>query len=539
MPRKKRHEEPIPFSLPFSLVSTIDQDPSSQRWLWIVGTLSNHITTQKEDEVDYNPHSYKPLDSRILIDILSTSYPKHIEKLKNEKLIEVELSKDGEESYDSVTGKAKRYRLCEKYREEILLDRIEKVELTNNTLIQNINESLLKKASEVYEKHTWVREELSALDHLSFDIEGANKFYREAYEAKELSGKELTQKKLFNLDADIYSLSQMFSKDKRLTRISIKNGRLFHPLTYCKRELRQFVKTPEGTSVVEIDLKSAQFFFLCQAKAIASKYSYKENLLEGLLKHIEEPITLRSHLAKGTAFGVFMEAVIEFDIYTEMSRIKVSTNYELRADEKDQKHVRDKVKLEFIKRVLYGYHSSYPKDLYKGKPTHELSLLENFYERYGPVMDFIKKIADECTRRKENGSYSKSGCLAIILQNLEGFFFHHVVRERLEKELGDFGYFIVHDALYVDPNYEARVRELLVDITTKHFGRRLHFGGTDSSESEYIKMLTLCLTPEKQKELFEDMERHSGEDVELVISTVNNSWESFTWELKKRNCTMA
>ena len=130
-------------------------------------------------------------------------------------------------------------------------------------------------------------------------------------------------------------------------------------------------------------------------------------------------------------------------------------------------------------------------------------------------------------------SYSKSACLAIILQKLEGFFFHHVVRERLQKEIGDFGYFIVHDALYVDPNYEARVRELLVDITTEHFGRRLHFGGTNSSESEYIKMLTLCLTPEKQKELFEDTKRHSGEDVELVISPVNNSWDSFKWKFRE------
>jgi hypothetical protein len=285
---------------------------------------------------------------------------------------------------------------------------------------------------------------------------------------------------------------------------------------------------------VEIDLKSAQFFFLCQARAIASKYSYKKNLSEGILKHIQEPIKLNSHLAKGTAFGAFMEAVIEFDVYTEMSRIKDSTNYELRADERDQKHVRDKVKLEFIKTVLYGYHSYYPKNIYEGKKPHELSLLENFYERYGPVMDFIKKIADECTRRKEDGSYSKSGCLAIILQNLEGFFFHHVVRERLQKEIGDFGYFIVHDAIYVDPDYEDDVRTLLVDITTEHFGRRLYFGGTDSSESEYLKMLTLCLTPEKQEELFEDMRQHSGEDVELVISPVNNSWENFTWEFKER-----
>ena len=228
-----------------------------------------------------------------------------------------------------------------------------------------------------------------------------------------------------------------------------------------------------------------------------------------------------------------MEVVLGFDIYTEMSKIKVSSNYELGAEEKDQKHLRDKVKLEFIKEVLYGYHTSYPKNIYEGKQPLELSLLENFYERYGPVIDFIKKIADECTRKKEDGSHSKSSCLAIILQNLEGFFFHHVVRERLQKEIGGFGYFIVHDAIYVDPDYEEDVRKLLVDISSKHFGRRLYFGGTDSSETEYVKMLNLCLTPEKQKELFEAMERHSGEDLEIVISPVNNSWDSFTWDINK------
>ena len=357
---------------------------------------------------------------------------------------------------------------------------------------------------------------------------------RETFKQGYLKNKRLTQSRFANLDINNYNLTKLFERERVLTHLSIKNGRLFHPLTYCNKELRQFVTNSFGESVVEIDLKSAQFFFLCQAKAIATRYSYKKNLSEGILKHIEEPIKLNSHLLKGTAFEAFMESVIEFDIYTEMSRIKVSTNYELRADERDQKHVRDKVKLEFIKTVLYGYHSSYPKHIYEGKKPHELSLLENFYERYGPVMDFIKKIADECTRRKEDGSYSKSGCLAIILQNLEGFFFHHVVRERLQKELGDFGYFIVHDALYVDPDYEEEVRSLLFDITTEHFGRRLYFGGTDSSELEYDKMLTLCFTPEKQEELYQARRKPTGDEDELILSPANKSWDSFTWDIKKK-----
>jgi len=531
MPRKKRDKISSRRYVPSSLLSLFVSGELGQKELWIVSTLTHHIISMDEEERDVL--KYKHLYSKTLYQILTSNYNKYLTPLK-ENIIECKLNEDGEESFDSIKHKSKQYRLQKTYREEVSNDNIEVVELTDWKILKNIDSTYKKKHNELLENNEWIAEELEGLNHLQYDSESSALFMRETVKQGYLKNKRLTETRFASLDINNYNLTKLFERERVLTHLSIKNGRLFHPLTYCNKELRQFVTNSFGESVVEIDLKSAQFFFLCQAKAIASKYSYKKNLSEGVLKHIQEPIKLNSHLDKGTAFGVFMESVIEFDVYTEMSRIKVSTNYELRADEKDQKHVRDKVKLEFIKKVLYGYHTSYPKNIHEGKKPHELSLLENFYERYGPVMDFIKKIADECTRRKEDGSYSKSGCLAIILQNLEGFFFHHVVRERLQKEIGDFGYFIVHDAIYVDPDYEDDVRTLLVDITTEHFGRRLYFGGTDSSESEYLKMLTLCLTPEKQKELFEDMERRSGEDVELVISPVNNSWDSFTWDIKKK-----
>ena len=531
MPRKKRQVIGTRVYVPSSLHKLFISGELGQRELWVVSTLTHHIISMDEDERDTS--EYKPLYSKTLHTILTSNYNKYLSPLK-EYIIECKLNEDGEESFDSIKHKSKQYRLQKPYRDEVSNDNIEVVELTDWKILKNIDSTLKKKHNELLENNEWIAEELDGLNYLNYDSEASGSFMRKAYKSGYLKNKRLTETRFASLDIHNYNLTKLFQRDRVLTHLSIKNGRLFHPLTYCNKELRQFVTNSFDESVVEIDLKSAQFFFLCQAKAIASKYSYKKNLLEGILKHVYEPINLSSHIDINSAFGAFMEAVIEFDVYSEMSKIKVSTNYELGSEEKDQKHVRDKVKLEFIKKVLYGYHTSYPKNIYEGKKPHELSLLENFYEQYGPVMDFIKKIADECTRRKEDGSYSKSSCLAIILQNLEGFFFHHVVRERLQKEIGGFGYFIVHDAIYVDPDYEENVRTLLVDISTKHFGRRLYFGGTDSSESEYVKMLTLCLTPEKQKELFEDVERHLGEDIELIVSPVNNSWDSFTWDIKKK-----
>jgi hypothetical protein len=201
-----------------------------------------------------------------------------------------------------------------------------------------------------------------------------------------------------------------------------------------------------------------------------------------------------------------MRTVIGLDIYQDVYQSTQARSFETSIDVKLDKGLRDWVKLEFISKVLYGYHSSIPDDLYKGKNPKEQNLLSNFYEHYGPVMDFIRQIADECPKRKVDGSYSKSSCLAKLLQNLEGFFFHHLIREQLGKEIKALGYFIVHDALYVDSNKEEQVRGLLNKVTEKHFGETLDFGKGRGDNSD-ISSITLCITPAMQKDprLFTEM----------------------------------
>ena len=110
-----------------------------------------------------------------------------------------------------------------------------------------------KKHNELLENNEWIAEELEGLNHLQYDSESSALFMRETVKQGSLKNKRLTQSRFANLDINNYNLTKLFERERVLTHLSIKNGRLFHPLTYCNKELRQFVTNSFGESVVEID----------------------------------------------------------------------------------------------------------------------------------------------------------------------------------------------------------------------------------------------------------------------------------------------
>ena len=116
------------------------------------------------------------------------------------------------------------------------------------------------------------------------------------------------------------------------------------------------------------------------------------------------------------------------------------------------------------------------KDVFKDIPPHEKSLLEVFYETYDDVVFFCKNIADDCKKKKLNGQLSRSGCLSELLLTMEGNFFHDKLRKALESRYSETaGYFIVHDAIYVDPKLETEVRAILNQLAFTQFGIEDYF----------------------------------------------------------------
>ena len=458
------------FPIPESLSGLFQKKELNDKHLWLVGTLTRHITRQDEEAVNYDPHSYKPLYSVILKGILTSKYNNIIDSLKNLKLIEVELNAAGVETYDNGRGISKKYRLTEALRKEVLKDQLTTLSIQKQTLLKQIERSLLAAQERVFEEHSWAREELTALDYLRWNEEGARLWLREVERSGQLNGERVTNKQLINLEDNIHSITKLFGNDKLIARVSVKHGRLFHILTYCKKELRQFVTNSEGQPLMGIDMRSAQWLLLAYCMALANNYGYTTDLKQQLLKHVGEPLDVLNTLRKHSSAQAFAAAIIFQDLYKELAVLSKGNFYKSQDLGEVTDDERDRIKKLLLKCVLYGYQTAQMKKAFTDIPQSEKSFLEVFYETYDDVILFCKSIAEDCKNRKPNGQISRSACLSELLSTMEGDFFHNKLRKALKSHFLDtLGYFIVHDGIYVDPVASDSTHDIMKRLAKEQF----------------------------------------------------------------------
>ena len=459
------------FPIPESLSGLFQKKELNEKHLWVVGTLTRHITRQDEEAVDYDPHSYKPLYSVILKGILTSKYKTIFDSLKDLKLIEVELNADGGDTYDNSRGVSKRYRLTEALRKEVLKDQLITLPIQKQTLLKQIERSLVNAQERIFEEHSWVREELTALEYLRWDVNGARAWLREVERSGQLNGKRVTNKQLINLEENIHGISKLFGNDKLIARISVKHGRLFNILTYCKKELRQFVTNSKGQPLKEIDMRSAQWLLLAYCMALATKHGYTTDLKQQLLKHVGESVSVLGAFGEHSPAKAFAMAVICQDLYRELAVLVKKESYTSQDLMAVTEEERNRIKKLLLKHVLYGYQTAQMKKAFTDIPQSDKSFLEVFYETYDDVILFCKSIAEDCKNRKPNGQISRSGCLSELLSTMEGDFFHNKLRKALKSYFLDtVGYFIVHDGIYVDPVATDSTHDIMKELAMKQFG---------------------------------------------------------------------
>ena len=459
------------FPIPESLSGLFQKKELNEKHLWVVGTLTRHITRQDEEAVDYDPHSYKPLYSVILKGILTSKYKTIFDSLKELKLIEVELNADGGDTYDNSRGVSKRYRLTEALRKEVLKDQLITLPIQKQTLLKQIERSLVIAQERIFEEHSWVREELTALEYLRWDENGARAWLREVERSGQLNGKRVTNKQLINLEENIHGISKLFGNDKLIARISVKHGRLFNILTYCKKELRQFVTNSKGQPLKEIDMRSAQWLLLAYCMALATKHGYTSDLKQQLLKHVGEPLDVLNTLRKHSSAQAFASAIIFQDLYKELAVLAEGNSYNSQDLGEVTDDERDRIKKLLLRNVLYGYQTAQMKKAFTDIPQSDKSILVVFYEHYGDVNHFCESIANVCQNRKPSGQYSRSGCLSELLSTMEGDFFHNKLRKALKSHFLDtVGYFIVHDGIYVDPIAADSTHDIMKELAKEQFG---------------------------------------------------------------------
>ena len=122
-------------------------------------------------------------------------------------------------------------------------------------------------------------------------------------------------------------------------------------------------------------------------------------------------------------------------------------------------------------KILYSYHTGSSDNSFKGLPPSELKLIEVFKETYEEAHAFIAQCARESTARKTSGQISPSRDLSILMQEMEGAFFHgHMLNAMLDRWYGDAGFFMVHDAIFIESDKARVVDQIMQQVLEANLG---------------------------------------------------------------------
>lgn len=419
---------------------------------------------------------YKKLYSKILKRVLGNRYRAFLQTLIDDHIIEIHLSDGGRESYSTRTNSSKRYRLTASFREEVLAGGLSSYPITDWRLLHARNDSFSKSDKRVMDEHPWVGVEVDALRHLHFDEARASSWVFDCRERMEIGGEMLTEGKYARLIEGCQSLKRILNGSGICGGVSVKHGRLITPFTNLKKELREFVVGRDGQPLVEIDMKSAQWVFLLKAMALSKKYNIREGLVQGIRSHLHEPIHILEHFGRYTSTWALAMTVLEQDIYSELTLLSSQKGYTIPHHWRAESEERSAMKQGLIGKVLYAYHTGSTRNSFKGVEPSELKLMEVFKENYEEAHAFMAQCASESTARKPSGQISPSSDLAILMQEMEGAFFHGRFLEGIvECWKGGAGFFMVHDAIFIESDKAARTADILARAVKSELGIDMAF----------------------------------------------------------------
>jgi hypothetical protein len=450
--------------VPPSLVSLFLSKSLDSKCLHLVSRLTQHVLKYEGSKRSFH---YRPMSSAYLIETMSSSYRASVNLLIEKGIVEISPSSNGREHYSVEGGKAKEYRLTRMYSEEVKKGGAKSIQLSDHRQLKRVYKWWARSKEKLFEEHDWLESEIDAIGRLNFNEEAASRCVRQIYKEGYFREEPLTGFKFTSLQQNLQRLIQLF-KTKCVPGISVKHGRVFHPIVYAQREFRDFITTKDGEPLVEIDMKSAQWVFLCKALAIKEKYQINDSLVKTISKYVDEAIDILSYLPEYYDAHAFARTVFFQDIYTELGLLRDGPSYAITSGAMHKN--REEIKRNAIAKGLYDYFRDPQKDLILDERQGESNIRALLREHYPSVYAFLLQCAEE------SGIKSRSSDLAKLLQSMEGHFFHQVLQRALNKRFPDLGYYIVHDAFYVPQKHSDEVKELFKACSEKMFGVPVKWG---------------------------------------------------------------
>ena len=484
MGRKK--QQLLKVIIPNSLVGSVELngklEASNYKLAHFISILTHHVYSNYPDG-DY--YFKKPITSIYLGNLYNKRYLSEvITPLKQDGIIEVN------DSYSADLGFCKEYGFNKDIIQEIIREEYTDVYITNNTLINRINEWQRETLSRQIKQYRSIESEADMLLHLNIDTSALEQLYEQRVVDIKQSDKKNKKLAITNATRNKEEILQLTeAKDLLDARVRYISGRVYHPFVNCPKEFRKAVVDDEGQPYVEVDLRSSQAVFLCKVIAVALKHKLitfkvgkqaiaSKNLIAQIIPILDEPINVLEEGVYPSDFRAFVSAVFFDDIYEDANPENISQNaYMQVGDEVYLVHSsarisgsktlvgeqRDQAKRQFFKDIFFNY---YNKENYgvQGQLSISTEYLEDFAKTYFTVYEFCRICAYQSKEGKK-----KSRDLALLLQQTESKFFHELLPAVL-KELDPFNYFVVHDAIYVPKKHQKSVISACNKMSTEFFG---------------------------------------------------------------------
>lgn len=434
----------------FKAEGALQSPPKADRekLLFFVGYLSLHVL--KEDH-KIKRHEYINLHSAECQLVLGKSFKQKVfVPLKGAGILDV---------YDSyIAGtRSKGYRLSKALRDELVEGRFGTMRLGKGDQLNRFNRWIEKRRLEATKTYPSLVQQLEHMKNLCLDKAAI----RDELEAIELSGtykgRALDKARHMFLVNEVNGLIELF--DDGDFQASLSKGRVHHSLTNAPKLFRKHIYDRHENAMEEIDMKSAQLVFLCVALLNYFELGLTNPL--DLKKHIHRSVRLfRPSVDLPSDVLPFFSNVVHHDFYSDLRADRL--NFEgfdvtMSSTQKLKGLERDELKGQAFKDVLFTNSIKHPSAS-QGKR-------KAVFDRYPTVMSFIHGYNETqmSTKKRSKG-------LAILLQEMEGYFYNGVIAPALQDRFPEGDWFIVYDAVFASSEISEEVQSLLNKLCLNHFG---------------------------------------------------------------------
>ena len=434
----------------FEAEGALKSPPKADRdkLLFFVGYLSLHVLTEEHKT---KRHEYQNLSSSECQVVLGKAFKQKVfVPLQRAGILEV---------YDSyiVGVRSKGYRLKKPFRDELVEGGFSIKRLGEGDQLNRFNRWIEKRKQLAIDTYPSVTHQLEHMKMLSLDKDAI----LDELEAIELSGiykgKELDKARYTFLVNEVNSLIELF--DSGDFQASLSKGRIHHSLTNAPKLFRKHIYDSQGNVMEEFDMKSAQLVFLCVALLNYFELGLTNPL--DLKKYIHRSVNLfePSSPVPNSLFPFFSN-VINHDFYSDMKAERLyhkGFSAILSSEQKLKGPERDALKDETFKKILFTNSRIHP-----AKSTGKRKAVYNMYPE---AMIFIHEYNET-----QMSSKKRSRGLAILLQEMEGYFYNGVIAPALQNRFPNGDWFIVYDAVFASSEICEEVHSMLNELCLTHFG---------------------------------------------------------------------